>query len=179
MGVSKITDESSFDAAVIECFRYDDEFLFEQFIEGRELECAILGNENPKATAPGEIILKGDYAFYSFDAKYVDQDAVDLQIPAMVDKETSELIKEYSIKSFQTLNCNDFARVDIFLAESGEVYVNEINTIPGFTNSSMFPKLWEHEGIAFSDLIDNLISSAIERFAKDQRIQTDFESNLK
>src|SRR4051812_5426946 len=137
VGVTKVKSKSEFASAVEESFRYDHELLFEKYVKGREIECAVLGNTPPKASLPGEIIISKHYEFYTFDAKYVDGEAVKISVPASLPAEVVEKIRELSIGAFQALKCDDYARVDLFFAESGEVYVNEINTIPGFTNSSM------------------------------------------
>jgi len=128
IGVFKITEEHGFKENIESLFSFDDVALVEEFVEGRELECAIIGNENPQASPAGEIIIKGDYDFYSFEAKYVDGDAVDLIIPAHVDAQIMQKIKEISIKSYQSASCKDLARIDLFLKENGEIIVNEINT---------------------------------------------------
>ena len=179
VGVSKVKSELDFESAVKEAFRYDDCVLFEKFIEGREIECAILGNESPQASLPGEIIVSSKYDFYTFDAKYVDGEAVTISVPANLSDQESELIRSTSVEAYKALSCEDFARVDLFLTKQGAVYINEINTIPGFTNSSMFPMMWKERGISFTDLITKLIELAEIRYAKAQRIQTSFQSNLK
>jgi D-alanine-D-alanine ligase len=179
VGVSKVKSEVDFLPAVNEAFKYDECVLFEKFIDGREIECAILGNDPPKASLPGEVIVSSKYDFYTFDAKYVDGNAVSIDVPAKITQSESDLIREISIKSYQALACEDFARVDLFLTKKGEVFVNEINTIPGFTNSSMFPVMWKERGISFVDLITTLIELATQRHTKLQRIQTKFDSSLK
>jgi len=178
VGVYKISQKEGFEEKVNALFQFDKIALVEEFIEGRELECAILGNEKPIASPPGEIILKGDYEFYSFEAKYVDGDAVDLVIPAKVSKEVENKIKQVSIQSYQAASCKDLARIDLFLQKDGSIIVNEINTIPGFTNISMYPKLMGELGISYQDLISRLIQLAIERHNEDVMISTNFESNL-
>jgi D-alanine-D-alanine ligase len=179
VGVSKVNDESDFKKAVDEAFRYDDAMIIEEFVKGREIECAILGNYPPQASYPGEVVINSKYDFYTFDAKYVDPEAVRIDVPAKLDNETAERIREVSVKSFIALNCNDFARVDLFLDSKGKVYVNEINTIPGFTNSSMFPMMWKERGINFTDLITRLLDLALERYAGGKRIERGFASSLK
>ena len=119
------------------------------------------------------------YEFYTFDAKYVDSEAVRIQVPAALDPAQAELIRDLSVKAFQTLCCEDFARVDLFLTSGNKVYINEINTIPGFTNSSMFPMMWKERGISFTELITRLIGLALERFERSKRIERDFLSSLK
>ena len=179
VGVSKVKNEADLKKAVEEAFKYDDCLLAEEFIKGREIECAILGNHPAQASLPGEIIISSKYEFYTFDAKYVDGEAVKIEVPAKLDTAISETIRQHSLKAYQALKCEDFSRVDLFLTEDGRVFVNEINTIPGFTNSSMFPMMWKERGISFTDLITKLIELSLERAKRSARIQKDFQSALK
>ena len=178
VGVSKANNAEEFKAAIADTFTYDNELIIEEFIQGRELELAILGNENAKTTVPGEVIISSNYDFYSFDAKYVDSEGSKTIIPAPIDNNIIEKMKEICIKSYHALHCSDFSRVDLFLTEDGKIYINEINTLPGFTNVSMFPKLWEHEGIAYKDLLSSIIEFALARYKQEQRVVTDFDSTL-
>lgn len=179
VGVSKVKSKNDFKKAVEEGFRYDDCILFEKFIQGREIECAVLGNAPAQASLPGEIIISKDYEFYTFDAKYVDGDAVSIQVPAKLETKVSKKIRELSLQAFRVLACEDFARVDLFLSKDGKVYVNEINTIPGFTNSSMFPVMWKERGISFTNLITELVTLAEARFKLSQRAHRGYSSDLK
>ena len=179
VGVSKVKSKDDFKKAVDEGFRYDDCILFEKYIKGREIECAVLGNAAAKASRPGEIIISKNYEFYTFDAKYVDGEAVQINVPAKISSAISKKIQEHSLKAFQTLYCEDFARVDLFLTADGKVYVNEINTIPGFTNSSMFPMMWKERGITFTNLITKLVELAEERYKLSHRADRGFSSSLK
>jgi D-alanine-D-alanine ligase len=179
VGVSKVKSEADFHKAVDDSFQYDDEILFEEFIKGREIECAILGNYPPLASLPGEIVINPKYDFYTFDAKYVDPEAVRIEVPAKLDAGVAADIQKLSVKAFQTLRCLDYARVDLFLTEQNKVYVNEINTIPGFTNSSMFPMMWKERGISFSELITRLIESTLDRSKRSVDVNRNFRSNLK
>ena len=179
VGVTKVKTKAQFTPAVEEAFRYDHELLFERYVKGREVECAILGNNPAMASLPGEIIISKEYEFYSFDAKYVDGKAVTIAVPAHLPKAIAEKIRTLSVKAFKALNCEDYARVDLFYADDGEIYVNEINTIPGFTNSSMYPMMWRERGISFTDLISKLIFLSIERNKLNNRIQYSFVSSLK
>lgn len=178
VGVSKVKTKADFTKALQDSYRYDDCVLFEEFIEGREIECAILGNDPALASMPGEIIISSNYEFYTFDAKYVDGAAVSIDVPAKLDSSIAEKIRTVSVKAYQALGCEDFSRVDLFLTKKGEVYVNEINTIPGFTNSSMFPMMWKERGISFTDLITRLAELAEERYKKSKRIERDYQSAL-
>ncbi|MCG8474864.1 MAG: D-alanine--D-alanine ligase [Cytophagales bacterium] len=178
VGVSKVKSEEDFKDALQEIFQFDQRVLLEEFVTARELECAVMGNHEPVASAPGEVLLDTAYEFYSFEAKYVDKQASQIIIPALMSAAHAKAIKEYSVKAYQALGCEDFARVDIFLKEDGQVLVNEINTIPGFTNISMFPGLWANEGIAYRDLLTHLIKMALDRNAESKLLQTHFNSGL-
>jgi D-alanine-D-alanine ligase len=169
VGISKIQDRRQFNAAVKQALRFDDKILVEEFIRGREIECAVLGNENPVASLPGEIITHHD--FYSYDAKYIDENGAQLLIPAKLSPGAVRAVRQLAIQTFEALCCEGMARVDFFLRSDGSVLVNEINTIPGFTKISMYPKLWEASGIPYSRLIDRLIQLALERFRKDQNLR--------
>jgi D-alanine-D-alanine ligase len=179
VGVSKVKNKKDFDAAVAESFRYDDEVLAEEYVSGREIECAILGNYPAEASNPGEIVISKKYEFYTFDAKYVDPDAVRIEVPAKLPKGTAEKIRKVSVQAYEALHCEDFSRVDLFLDKNGKIFVNEINTIPGFTNSSMYPMMWNERGISFSQLITRLINLAQERYDRSKRVERDFQSSLK
>ena len=178
VGVSKVKSKTQFNKAVKESFQFDNELLFERYVKGREIECAILGNQPPKASLPGEIVISKEYDFYTFDAKYVDSKAVSIKVPASLTKEQSERIQQLSIQAFQVLKCEDYARVDLFLSDGGEIFVNEINTIPGFTNSSMYPMMWRERGISFTGLITKLIVLAQTRHKAATRIEHQFSSSL-
>lgn len=174
VGITKVSNRDDFDAAVETTFKYDNNIIFEEFIAGRELECGIIGNSQPISTNPGEIVISKAYEFYTYEAKYLDKDAVEIVIPANVNPEIKEKIRSFSVAAFVALNCDDYARVDIFLKDDGTVLVNEINTIPGFTNSSMFPMLWQDSGISYTALISKLINMATARTKENQRLETDF-----
>lgn len=170
VGISKASTQDEYDRGVAEAFKFDNKIIVEEFIPGREIECAILGNENPRASVPGEITF--NHAFYSYEAKYLDDAGYQLDIPAQLPPGISEQIQQIAIKTFKALSCEGFARVDVFLTEDRRIIVNEINTIPGFTQISMYPKLWEASGIKYADLIDQLIQLALERYDREQRIKT-------
>lgn len=174
VGVHKVKSEEDFHYAVKDVFNFDSTIIFEEFITGRELECAVIGNEAPEASLPGEVVVSKAYDFYTYEAKYLDPEAAKLEIPANVDEDISKKIQALSIKSYQALKCEDFARVDLFLKENGDIMINEINTIPGFTNSSMFPMMWKERGISFTNLITKLIEMALKRFERSQHISNQF-----
>lgn len=175
VGVVKVKSEADFDKAVDEAFKFDNVILFEQYIVGRELECSVMGNESPIASNPAEIVISKNYEFYTYEAKYLDPNAVELHVPAKVDAAVAESIRELSVKAYQALSCEDFARVDLFLTEKGEILINEINTIPGFTNRSMFPMMWKERGISFTDLISKLVDLALNRVSAAHRITNQYQ----
>ncbi|MBL3655585.1 D-alanine--D-alanine ligase family protein [Fulvivirga sediminis] len=174
VGVHKVTSEEKFKHALEDIFKFDKTVIFEEFVEGRELECAVMGNDDPQATFPGEIVVSSDYEFYTYDAKYLDPEAAKLQIPAQVSEEIAANIQKLSIQSYKALACEDFARVDLFLKKNGEIIINEINTIPGFTNSSMFPMMWKERGLEFTPLLTKLIELALEKYESSQRLSNNY-----
>ncbi len=171
VGIHKVKNCEEFDRALRDAFDYDNKILIEECIRGREIECSVLGNENPIASVPGEILPR--HEFYSYEAKYLDENGAVLEIPAKLPPQTSERIRQLAIKTFTVLCCEGMARVDFFLRNGEEIIVNEINTIPGFTRISMYPKLWEATGVSNSELIDRLLQLAIEKFQREQRWKTD------
>ena len=173
VGIHKVKDRQGFEAALRDAFNYDNKVLIEECIVGREIECSVLGNHNPIASVPGEILPR--HEFYSYEAKYLDENGAVLEIPAKLPSEISERIRQLALKTFSVLCCEGMARVDFFLRSGREIIVNELNTIPGFTRISMYPKLWEATGISYSELIDKLIELAIERFEREKRLKTDRE----
>ena len=173
VGVSKVRREEEFTKAVETAFRYDTKVLVEECIVGREVECAVLGNSAPIASVPGEILPGHD--FYDYDAKYLDEHGAVLKIPAELGASVQSEVQELALKAFTTLCCEGMARVDMFVRDgvpSGRVVVNEINTIPGFTRISMYPKLWEASGISYAELIDRLIGLAQERFEIERNLSS-------
>lgn len=161
VGVGKAHNRQELVSALSEAEKFDRKVLVEENIDGREVECAVLGNENPKAAAVGEIVPTVE--FYDFDAKYNDN-STRLEIPAKLPKDTYEKIREYAVKAFSALDGEGLSRVDFFVRNSdGKVILNEINTMPGFTNISMYPKLWDAVGVGYSELLDRLINLGLER----------------
>ena len=169
VGIHKITDAESFDAALADAFRYDLKVIIEEGIRGREIECSVLGNDSPLASVPGEIIVHAD--FYSYYAKYIDPDGAALEIPARLDKTKAQEIRDLAVRAFEALECQGMARVDFFLKEDGAVLVNELNTLPGFTRISMYPKMWEASGLPYGKLLDRLIELALERHEAESRLK--------
>lgn len=162
VGIRKVHTEAELDAAIDEALAYDRKILIEQGIDAREIECSVLGNDEPRASLPGEIVPGAD--FYSYKAKYSDRSEARLLIPAPISPPLREAVQTMSIRVFQVLDCAGMARVDYFLERGTDrLYVNELNTIPGFTSISMYPKLWEGSGLPLRDLISRLVDLAIER----------------
>ncbi|MGH7766781.1 MAG: D-alanine--D-alanine ligase [Candidatus Binatia bacterium] len=174
VGIHKVKDEREFAAAVADAFRYDEKILIEEFIQGREIECSVLGNEDPIASLPGEIVTS--HEFYSYEAKYLDEKGAALKIPAQLPDGVVKEIQRIAIMTFKALYCEGMARVDFFLRNGQEVIVNEINTIPGFTKISMYPKMWEASGLSYTELIDRLIQLALERYKREKRLKTNFSA---
>ncbi len=172
VGISKVKSERELDEAIEAAFQYDHKILIEQFIPGREIECSVLGNEHPIASLPGEVIPQ--HEFYSYEAKYLDDRGACFEIPVALNESTVSEIQQLAIKAYQTICCEGMARVDFFLKENGELFVNEINTIPGFTKISMYPKLWEASGMSYQELLDRLIELALERFKREKKLKTTF-----
>jgi D-alanine-D-alanine ligase len=165
VGISRAADAASLRKAIDLAFKYDTKVIVEAEVTGREIECSVLGNEDPIASVPGEIVPSD--GFYSYEAKYLDENGAELRIPADLTQAEQETVQGTSIKTFLTLCCEGMARVDGFLCEDGTYVVNEINTIPGFTRISMYPKLFEASGIGPSELIDRLVGLALERHERE------------
>jgi D-alanine-D-alanine ligase len=161
VGVSKVSDAAGYEKAIDEAFRYDRKILIEEAIVGKEVECSVLGNEDPQASVIGEIVPTRD--FYSYEAKYIDADGAIMKIPADITSEVSDDLRAAAIKAFSAIGGEGLSRVDFFLKADNTFVLNEINTLPGFTKISMYPKLWEATGLLYPDLIDKLIDLALER----------------
>jgi D-alanine-D-alanine ligase len=161
VGISKAHDRAELVAALALAEQYDRKIIVERGIVGRELECSVLGNESPIASLPCEILPSRE--FYDYDDKYL-LDKAQTQLPADLPAETTEELRRLAVACYRAVECEGMGRVD-FLLESatGKLFINEINTIPGFTSISMYPKMWEHSGIAFAELIDRLIELALDR----------------
>lgn len=161
VGVSYVKNKESFEKAVREGFEYDPKIIVEEKVTGREIECAVLGNIYPKASAIGEVVPSKE-EWYSFESKYVDEAGARLDIPAKLDAESVDKAQKLAVETYRLLECEGLTRVDMFLKEDGSLIVNEINTIPGFTKVSMYPKLWEISGLPYKELITRLIELAEE-----------------
>lgn len=170
VGISKVTSMADYQEAKALAFTYDTKAIVESQVIGKEIECAVLGNDNPKASHPGEVVSQHD--FYSYEAKYLDEKGAVLTIPAQLEAGWVDQVQELAVKTYQALCLEGLTRVDFFLTEEGDLFVNEVNTMPGFTRISMYPKLWEEDGLAYSDLIDQLIDLAMDRQKKENQLKT-------
>lgn len=170
VGIYKVKSEVEFVHAVTNAFLYDRKILAEEYIRGREIECSVLGNEDPIVSLPGEVVPQ--HEFYSYEAKYLDEGGAFFHIPVALSESVVARLQELAVKAFRVLCCEGMARVDFFLREDGELVLNEINTIPGFTNISMYPKLWEVSGLKYPQLLDRLIELAVDRHAKEKQLKT-------
>jgi len=169
VGVSKCQNRSDLHEGLLEAARFDRRILVQRGVNAREIEVAVLGNDKPMASIPGEVLPSRE--FYSYEAKYIDNTS-GLLIPAPLPDETAELARQLAVQAFQAIDCAGMARVDFLLdKDSGELFLNEVNTIPGFTQISMYPKLWEATGVPYSELVDRLIALAIERKAERNQIE--------
>lgn len=167
VGVGKATDEKELITTLKNAAAYDFKILVEQFINAREIECAVLGNIEPKASVLGEIVASNE--FYDYKAKYVDNKSVCV-IPAEISADVSQKIRKMACKAFKALQCDGLSRVDFFVEkETGEIFINEINTLPGFTSISMYPMLWKATGIGYIQLLDELYELAIQRMSASKR----------
>jgi D-alanine-D-alanine ligase len=180
VGISKCHDRAGLAVGLAEAARYDRKLLVEMAVPAaREIEVSVLGNDDPVASVPGEIIPGRE--FYSYEAKYIDvgDDASELLIPAPISPEMAERIRDLAVRAYKAIDCAGMARADFLLSrETGELYVNELNTIPGFTAISMYPKLWEASGVSYPELIDRLIELAIERYEDKERSETSYQPSL-
>jgi len=165
VGISKAGTKEEFAKAIAEAFRHDRKILVEETIRGREIECGVLEGEDGSLTAslPGEIVPSNRHGFYTYEAKYLDDEGAAIKVPADVPPEISDKVRRLSIETFRALGCEGLARVDFFLTDDAELVINEVNTLPGFTNISMYPKVMEAMGISYGELVDRLIRHALKR----------------
>lgn len=163
VGTSRARSREDLEEAIAEAFRFDRKVLVERAINGREVEVAVLGNDDPEASPAGEITFNAD--FYDYRAKYEDN-TTQLHIPADIPETASERARELAVSAYKAIDCAGLARVDFFYTPDGSLILNEVNTIPGFTPMSMYPKLWEYAGLPYRDLISRLIELALERHSE-------------
>ncbi|MFI9275383.1 D-alanine--D-alanine ligase family protein [Kitasatospora sp. NPDC052896] len=162
IGITKVKDLADLDQAIEEARRHDPKVIVEAMLEGREIECAVLEfPTGPRASVPAEILVGGDFEFYDFEAKYIDSSEV--RIPAQLTEDETAEIRRQAVAAFEALSCEGLARVDFFLLTDGRWVVNEINTMPGFTPISAYPKMWEASGVPYAELIDRLLQAALRR----------------
>lgn len=163
IGISKVKRPGALVGALDDAFQYDRKALIEQSCQGREIECSVLGNERPEASVPGEILVKGGHEFYSYESKYIDPEGAETKIPADLPRAIARQIRAIAVRAFKALGLRGMARVDFLTSpDLRRIYVNEVNTIPGFTAISMYPKLWEASGLPLPKLIDRLIELALQ-----------------
>lgn len=163
-GVSRVTSWDGLEAAVQGALKHDAKVLVEEGIEGREIECAVLeASDGVRVSAPGEIVAGGDHEFYDYDAKYFDEGSVTLSCPCDLPAGVDQTIRDYARRAFAAIGAEGLARVDCFLRPDGSVVVNEINTMPGFTPFSMYPRMWEVAGVAYPELVETLLRTALDR----------------
>jgi D-alanine-D-alanine ligase len=173
VGITKCLNRSDLGEGLMEAARYDRRVLVERGVNAREIEVSVLGNDDPQASVPGEILPSRE--FYSYEAKYLDGTS-GLLIPAPVPQETAERVRQLAIRAYRAIDCAGMARVDFLLDKgNGELYLNEVNTIPGFTQISMYPKLWAASGLPYPALVDRLVGLALERKAERDRTERRFE----
>jgi D-alanine-D-alanine ligase len=174
VGISRAASDSELATAIREAFDYDRKIVIESGVpNAREIECAVLGNDEPEASLPGEIVVTHPDGFYSYEAKYLDPTGATPRIPADLPQEMIDRVRRLSIEAFKALDLSGMARVDFFLDNRDDaLYLNEVNTIPGFTAISMYPKMWEATGVPYSELLSRLITLAIDRHEQKQRLRT-------
>ena len=164
MGISKVSDWEALDAAIAYAVKHDPKVLIERGVLGREIETAVLATPDGVVASPaGEIVTGGDHDFYDFEAKYLDEAAVDLRCPTELPDDVAAQVADIAVRAFNAVGAESLARVDVFVAEDGAVTVNEINTMPGFTETSMYPRMWAAAGVAYPDLVETLLQGALSR----------------
>jgi D-alanine-D-alanine ligase len=173
VGVTKVNDRAALRPALAAALDYDSKALCEAGVDAREIEVAVLGNDEPEASLPGEIVVTHSDGFYSYEAKYVDPNGSHVRVPADIPSATIDRVRALAVETFKALELAGLARVDFFLdRKSGALYVNEVNTIPGFTAISMYPKMWEASGLPGKELVSRLIQLAIERREQRRKLKT-------
>lgn len=178
VGISKVTRPKNLNSALKLAKKYDSKIIIESGVpKSREFECAALGNENPKASVVGEVLTSGE--FYDYNAKYIDGKS-EIIVPAKIPRQLSEKIRNITTKAYKTLDCSGMARVDfLYDSKAKKLYLNEINTIPGFTSISMYPKLWEASGLLYPKLLDKLVKLSFERYEKRQKLVFNYQPKKK
>lgn len=168
VGVSKARNREELAAAIEEALRFDRKVIVEEFVDAREIEVSVLGNDDPRASVPGEIVSSNE--FYDYKAKYIDGKSI-MVIPAEIPQETAEAVRDMALRAFRSIDGSGLCRADFFLRRSdGQLFINEVNTLPGFTPYSMYPQMWKESGVSYRELLDTLIQLALERFEERQSI---------
>lgn len=173
VGISKVYKPSDLHSAVELAFLFSESIFLEEAIEGREIQVAVMGDRDPVASLPCEIIPRGE--FHTYESKYIDQKGAQFLYPAPIEMEETKQIQAVALELYQTLCCEIFGRVDLFLTSEGEIFFNEINTIPGLTSMSPYSKMWEVSGVSYGELIDRLIALALERYERQKKLITTFD----
>jgi D-alanine-D-alanine ligase len=164
MGISRVDDLAALDAAIADAAKHDPKVLIERAVVGREIETAVLGTpDGPRTSLPGEIVTGGDHSFYDFDAKYLDESHVQLLCPADLPADVIARVREMAEAAFVAVGAESLARVDVFVGGDGTITVNEINTMPGFTPTSMYPRMWAATGVEYRELVSTLLATALQR----------------
>lgn len=171
VGISRVTDSSELVEAVELALQFDRRIVVEQGIRAEECEVAVLGNDDAHVSVVGQLVKQSD--FYNYDEKYINN-AVEMQIPAEIPNHIASQVQEYALAAYRAIDCSGLARVDFFLTNNGDIYINEINTMPGFTQYSMYPNLWLGTGLSQRDLIDELIQLALRRHERNSQLKVDF-----
>jgi D-alanine-D-alanine ligase len=172
LGIDRATDPSSLERAIEQAFELDTKVVVERGLDRpREIECSVLGNHDPRASLPGEINVRHPDGWYSYAAKYID-DGAELDVPAKLDDAQMTAVQLMAIRAFRALDLAGMARVDMFLSREGELFLNEVNTIPGFTAISMYPRMWQASGVDAETLVSELIDLALARHAERKRLRT-------
>lgn len=175
VGVSKVKTREALAEAIDLAFTYDTKIVVEQGVEGvREIECSVLGDEEPIVSIPGEIVVDHPDGFYSYAAKYIDERGATTRVPADLTESEARAVELLALRTFRALEGSGLARIDFFMAKDGAVYVNEINTLPGFTSISMYPKLWEASGVPPQELVSRLIDIALARAERKRKLKTSY-----
>ena len=175
VGITKVKSRETLNQALDFAFRYDDKLIVEQNITGREIECSVLGNEKPISAWPGELIVH--HEFYSYEAKYLDENGATIVTHAELSDSLATEIKRLALEVYKTLECSGMARVDFFVTSDEKVYFNELNTIPGFTSISMYPKAWEASGLPLVELLTQLVGLALERYQQKRSLSHQFQDS--
>lgn len=177
VGISKAFTQTEFEKAVAEAFKFDTKIVVEEYVEGRELECSVMGYKNPIVSLPGEVI--PNHEFYSYEAKYLDENGAEFVVPALLDKDITLHIQKTALQAYQCLRVQGMARVDLFLTKDSKLYINELNTLPGFTTISLFPRLWAQSNISFPEVLSRLIDYAFEREAEEKKLKKNIDLKLR